>query len=266
MAPTSRRLLNSGIILFSLFAAVKLTPARTQESLEKKVETLHYGISCPTRLRNLSPQIGDANFSYSQENGRYNITTDVETTGFILSILFSGKYNFTTKGIISDKSFLPESYTFIKKDSSGNNLVKVIQTFDFREYIVTSSRYENGKKDYVRPGSIDQNTRDILSALMELRTRPLQSYTFQIIEDGSMKPFTFVYLGEKKIMVGKKEYMAYEFSVEDERGCIINSGQKVFLYLAKNAQRTLLKVYITNHKLGDVSVDLDGKKESRHIH
>jgi len=245
----------------SLFSAVRLTTARTQESLEAKTERLHYDVSCSTKIPDFSPQIGDVDFEFSRTGSRYKILTDVETTGHILSILFSGRYNFTTTGHVDENSFLPERYLFTKKDKAGNNLVEVVQKFDFAMNKVESSRVvmNNKRGGYDRTKDIDKNSRDIFSVLMELRTRPLQTYTFQVIEEGEKKPFTFVYMGEESIIIKDKRYDAYKFRVEDTCHLIIKPRQEVFLYLEKDAQRKPLRVSITNYDIGNVVIELGAR-------
>lgn len=238
----------NGLVILSAIIALESVPA---QRLEDKTENLYYDISC-------FKKIGNARFNYKQERNKYYININAETVGLNRLPFFNREYNFIIDGNISNNNFLPKSYIFTNRNkSSGNELIKAIQNFNFINLEVESRRYNKMKEVYNIKSEIISETRDVISALMELRTKPLQKdYTFKIVEKGKGKEFKVFNEGEKNIKINNINYKANKFKIMDTKGYVKNLGQEAFIYLDANGNRAPLKASVKKYGIGEIIIEI----------
>lgn len=244
-----KKLLKAGILALSILAARTL-PA---ENLEKKVERHSYEINYITK-------IGASEFYYTEKDNKYNIKINATIENLFNTPFFNKEYTFETKGAIQIKEFISNNYIFKSRDKTGKFLTEVIQRFDFDNLKVNSTRYiisgNKRKLIYDKINPINKKTRDILSALMELRVKPIQKiYNFNIVEQGENKRYDLIYKGIEKIKIKNKTYQAYKFKIIDPNRPT-NSGENAILYLNTNKDRDILKLIIKDYFISGITIEL----------
>lgn len=237
-----KKLIVNSLLTLSTILALESVPA---QKLEEKVENLNYNISCFTK-------IGDANFNYKQTGNKYFIDINAETNGLDISI-FNRDYNFKIEGNVSNNNFKPSYYIFIDRNKlRSDDLIEVFQSFNFINKKVEAKKYNKNKEVYNKRNDITDETRDIMSALMELRTKPLQDeYTFQIVDKWRVKKFKVIKEGEKNIKINNINYKTNKFKIGGT-----NFWQEAFIYLDFNGNKALLKANIRTYGLGDIGIEI----------
>ena len=244
-----RKLLLAGLMILAPTFAFNKIKAQNLETLTEKYS---YNINCITK-------VGYGNFEYNQTGNDYIIEINAKTNNFFDLMFFGKEYLFKTAGNVSGNEFIPDEYLFRCRDNSF--LTEVLQKFDFTNLKVRSIRANipisaNKKIIYDKNTNIDSKTRDILSALMELRENPTKkNNTIRIIEEGIPQNFNIFYEGLERIKINNHYYAAYKLNIADSANTI-DGGQEAVLYLDTNQKRTPLRLIIKDYYIGIISVDI----------